>query len=192
MGMFPERFESHVIAELLPPFNEDGSSPLWEAFGKRFTQMKYHEADKLSRSNKDFIKNLFPQEDIYICLLEEQAQSVVGHAGKESQAAKKLLERIGLSYLDAVDPFDGGPHYGAKLQEVSLIKRKKNVQLSSTPLSTSGNRGLLGFSGKNGFGCLSLHYKEVDDSKIEIEADPKKIIEDFEPDTNSFVLSPLV
>lgn len=175
MGMYPERFETHVIAELLPPFDKNGTSPLWEAFGKRFTDLSYQEADRLSRTNKDFIKNLFPPEDIYTDLFSEHAQAVIGQAGPDTLAAQKLLEKIGFRYLHAVDPFDGGPHYGAKVSEITLVKRMHAVQIEPQNLTEMGKRGFLCFEGKNGFGCLSLFFKETDTS-LQISADAKQIL----------------
>ncbi len=180
MGMQPEKFESHILAELLPPFNEDGSSELWEAFGKHFTGLPYDVADKLSRTNKDFITNLFPSEDIYVDLLSKKAQDVIGQTGKQAQGAKRLLEKIGFSYLNAVDPFDGGPYYSAKLKEISLIKRLRKVELSKEVCSNAGTRALLGFMGKNGFGCLSLFAKEDGPDHIAISADAHRILTEEE------------
>src|SRR5690606_5564814 len=40
-------FKGELLAELLPPLEPDGTSHLWEAFGRRFTDMSYSEADRL-------------------------------------------------------------------------------------------------------------------------------------------------
>ena len=60
MGMFTERFTETIHCELMPPFDAYGNSPLWEAIGRRFLNMNYQEADKLSRENKEFILSLYP------------------------------------------------------------------------------------------------------------------------------------
>jgi arginine N-succinyltransferase len=57
-----------VLAELMPPLEPDGTSHLWEALGRRFTDMSYAEADLLSKKNKEFIKALFPESPIYATL----------------------------------------------------------------------------------------------------------------------------
>jgi len=188
MGMNPKHFEKRVIAELLPPFNEDGSSALWEAFGRRFTYMSYDEADQLSRTNKDFIKNLFPQEDIYTCLFNSKAISVIGQTGKKSNPAKRLLEKIGFTYLNSVDPFDGGPHYGAKLQEVTLIKRMQKVELSDKRIESGGNEGLLGFHGKNGFVCFYISFKNENPQKIQLQKEVFEAVHNEANATNEFYL----
>jgi arginine/ornithine N-succinyltransferase beta subunit len=42
----------------------------------------------------------------------------IGVAGSETEAAVKTLKAAGFRYLHQIDPFDGGPHYGAKQGEV--------------------------------------------------------------------------
>jgi len=123
IACFPEKFKPDIHAELLPPFDQDGNSPLWEAIGRRFLNMDYPEADILSRTNKEFILNLFPQEKIYTVLLPIDARDSIGKVGKETQPVKKMLERIGFKYTNEVDPFDGGPHYRAKAKNISLVKK---------------------------------------------------------------------
>lgn len=86
--------------------------------------MNYHEADILSRNNKEFILSLFPSENIYQTLLPMEARESIGKVGKETEPVKKMLESIGFKYTFEVDPFDGGPHYRCPLKEIKPIKEK--------------------------------------------------------------------
>ena len=122
MGIHPERFKERVHSELMPPFDKYGNSPLWEAIGRRFLNMNYHEADVLSRSNKEFILSLFPSENIYQTLLPMEAREAIGKVGKETEPVQKMLEKIGFKYMYEVDPFDGGPHYRCPLKNIKPIK----------------------------------------------------------------------
>jgi arginine N-succinyltransferase len=124
MGMHPERFKPLVHSELMPPFDKQGNSPLWEAIGRRFMNMHYHEADILSRNNKEFILSLFPAENIYQTLLPMEAREAIGKVGKETEPVRKMLESIGFKYTYEVDPFDGGPHYRCPLKDIKPIKEK--------------------------------------------------------------------
>lgn len=114
-------FRDELLAELLPPFEPDGSSLLWEAVGRRFTGLSYQHADKLSSSNKDFIRDLFPAR-IYATLLAPEAQGVIGQVGPATLGVAKMLTRLGFQYAERVDPFDGGPHYLATTEEVPLVR----------------------------------------------------------------------
>ena len=122
MAMYRERFRETVLAELMPPLARDGRSLFWEAFGKRFTDLDYPEADKMSRANKEFIQQLFPPVDVYATLFPPAVQRQLGKVGPETEPVRRMLERIGFRYVSRIDPFDGGPHYEAKLSEVSLVR----------------------------------------------------------------------
>ena len=134
--MHREWFRDEVIAELLPPLEPDGTSHLWDAFGRRFTEMTYAEADRLSKKNKEFVKGLFPDGAIYASLLPHQAQEVIGKVGAQAKGVEKMLRRIGFRYAERVDPFDGGPHFTAPTDEVTLVRRAHQARVTKLVAST--------------------------------------------------------
>lgn len=153
MGMNKNRFKENIHSELMPPFDSEGHAPLWEAIGRRFLNMEYHDADILSRSNKEFILNLFPADTIYLTLLPIEARNAVGKVGESTIPVKKMLEGIGFKYTNEVDPFDGGPHYRANMKDIkpikemfecevlirdSIIKSDKTSILTSLPVTDGG------------------------------------------------------
>jgi arginine N-succinyltransferase len=125
MKAHPSRFQKRVLAELLAYLDSKGENPLWNFLGRHFTGLSYHEADRISFSNKEFIRSLFPSEKIYTCLLPERIQEILEKPGPDSVPAKILLERIGFKYLRQVDPFDGGPLYGAKTDQIPLVRETR-------------------------------------------------------------------
>ncbi len=137
MAMFRERFRETVLAELMPPLAKDGRSLFWEAFGKRFTDLDYPEADKRSRANKEFIQQLFPPVDVYATLFPPAVQRQLGKVGPKTEPVRRMLERIGFRYVSRIDPFDGGPHYEATLAEVSLVRAYARGRLAAEPLGPS-------------------------------------------------------
>jgi arginine N-succinyltransferase len=122
-------FQNELLAELLPPLEADGTSHLWEALGRHFTEMSYSEADQLSKRNKEFIRGLFPQGEIYASLLPARAQAVIGAVGDDTRGVEKMLRRIGFRYAERVDPFDGGPHFVAPTDDVTLVRAVRRVEL---------------------------------------------------------------
>ena len=128
--MFRDLFRDELLAELLPPLEPDGTSHLWDAVGRHFTGLTYAEADRLSKQNKEFIKALFPEHPIYASLLPRQAQDVIGKVGLQTRGVEKMLRRIGFRYAERVDPFDGGPHFTAMTDEVSLVQRSHKATLT--------------------------------------------------------------
>ncbi len=122
-------FTKNIHVELMPPFDQKGKSPLWEALGRKFLNMDYKEADILSRKNKEFILSLFPQDTVYETLLPLKARDAIGKVGEETQPVKRMLSNIGFRYTKEVDPFDGGPHYRADIEDISVIKELKTYHL---------------------------------------------------------------
>ncbi|MEO0326355.1 MAG: arginine N-succinyltransferase [Myxococcota bacterium] len=160
-----DQFQNHVLAELLPPLEEDGTSHLWEAVGRRFTGMSYREADRLSKRNKEFIRGLFPDGDIYASLLSGAAQAVIGKVGPQTRGVEKLLRRIGFRYVERVDPFDGGPHFVAPTDEISLVKAAGLRVVRSQPPQPGAKRAMVAWTGEDPpfFRALSVPASTVGD-----------------------------
>ena len=140
-----ELFQDEILAELLPPLEPDGTSHLWEALGRHFTGMSYAEADRLSSTDKTFIRDLFPSGDIYASLLSPEAQSVIGKVGAQTRGVEKMLRRVGFRYAERIDPFDGGPHFVAGVDDVSLIQETRERRLCDLKAPSAGSpRALVG------------------------------------------------
>ena len=95
MSIHPDRFEREVIAEMLSPFEESGANLLWDAFGARFTGMRYRDADHLSARDKQFIADLFPRDPVYTTLFPKRVQAVIGKPNETAKAALRILEKVG-------------------------------------------------------------------------------------------------
>lgn len=150
-----DSFRDRVLAELLPPLyaGPDGNtrSPLWDALGGRFTGMTYAEADALSRDDKGFIWQLFPQTPIHTALLPDAVREIIGRVGDNSQGARRLLMSIGFADSGKVDPFDGGPHYEADVDEISLVKELRAYGPRAADLSESVLGAVVCSEGETGF-----------------------------------------
>lgn len=131
LGLNLSLFKEKVIAELLPPLNKRGQSPLWEAIGRRFTNMDYIEADRLCQKNKEFILSLFPQEKIYTTFLSAEARNAIGKVSKDTEPVVHMLKKIGFDYVQQVDPFDGGPHLWAEAKELVPVKKIRSFVYES-------------------------------------------------------------
>ena len=138
IGLHRASFRDEVLSELLPPLEADGTSQLWEALGRKFTGMSYQEADRLSQSNKEFIRALFPSDSIYISLLPDPVQKLIGQVGPETKGVEKMLRRIGFTYADRIDPFDGGPHFIAKTDDITLVRATKTARVVPLPQVDEG------------------------------------------------------
>jgi arginine N-succinyltransferase len=154
MAMHRRLFRPRVLAELLPPLLPDGRSLLWEACGRKFTGLSYQEADRLSRQNKEFIKELFPSSDIHAALFPARVQKVLGEVGPQTRGVQRMLERIGFRYVERIDPFDGGPHFEANVADVTLVRRYRTMKLGDMDFDMEGDDVLVAYereSGRNRF-----------------------------------------
>jgi arginine N-succinyltransferase len=125
MAMHRDRFRPRVLAELLPPLGDGGRSALWEALGRRFTGLDYLEADRISKTNKEFIRGLFPSGLIYANLFDAEAQQVIGVVGPQTEGVKKMLTAIGFTPVGRIDPFDGGPHFEADTETLWPVTKTR-------------------------------------------------------------------
>jgi arginine N-succinyltransferase len=165
IGMEPQRFEDDLHSEMAPPLTSEGRSEFWEALGRRFTGMPYQEADQISSQNNGFIQSLFPEEDIYLALLDTKARLVLGRVAEETQAALHLLNRIGFKYKDEVDPFDGGPHLGCRREECSIIRQMKKFKLTKTRSGQFDLFGLVGMQRDGGYWGSASSFR-IEDGQI--------------------------
>ena len=129
MRMHRSLFRNQVLSELLPPLEADGTSKLWEALGRRFTGLTYQEADRISKDNKEFINALFPDDPIHTELLPDDVQAIIGQVGEETRAVEKMLRRIGFDYAEQIDPFDGGPHFIASTDDITIVRDAREVEV---------------------------------------------------------------
>lgn len=174
MGLYPEKFEQRVLCELTPPLTDEGRSEFWEALGRRFTGLPYQEADLLSQSHKEFIESLFPQDDIYLALLDAKARLVLGRVGEATKPAQHLLESIGFSYLDEVDPFDGGPHYGANTEDILPIKHGQRLRVAEFKDAAYKEQALVATTGEEF--RVSLASVDVRGSDVAIAPKVRQIL----------------
>jgi arginine N-succinyltransferase len=171
-------FRDTVLSELLPPLAEDGSSTLWEHLGRHFTGLGYHEADLLSKENKEFIHALFPHDPIHTELLPAEIRKNIGVVGPETKGVEKILRRIGFDYADQIDPFDGGPHFTATTDQITLVRDAREVTVASVD-DADGERpwavlALERPGQKPGFRGTGARVVPLDDGTVGVTAETRR------------------
>ena len=132
---FPERFDEKVFAELRGWTDENGRSPFWEHLGRKFFDLSFKKADFISAvEGWQFISDLMPKHPVYLDLLPEAAQDVVGKPHDHGIGAMKILEREGFKFTGYIDIFDAGPCLEAQLDSISTVA---NSRLLKAQLTTS-------------------------------------------------------
>ncbi|MFL5272282.1 MAG: arginine N-succinyltransferase [Anaeromyxobacteraceae bacterium] len=178
LAMHRDRFRERVLAELMPPLLEDGRSLFWESCGKRFTGLDYQEADKRSRENKEFIQQLFPPGDIYATLFPPRVQRMLGAVGEETLGVKHLLEKVGFQYAGRIDPFDGGPHYEARVADLTLVRAYRRLRLADGEPGRSGEEKLVAAErpeGKIRFRAVRA-FARVDGDDVLLPAEARELL----------------
>lgn len=143
LGLFPERFAEHVIAELRGWLDESGESPFWQAIGAKFFEMTYAEADRLCGvGSNQFITELMPKYPIYTNLLPKTAADVIGKPHESTLRAMELLLAEGFEYENLVDIFDGGPLVRARVEKLKSVEHMRCLPCRIVDLRENGNTGL--------------------------------------------------
>ncbi|CAM3041111.1 arginine N-succinyltransferase [Legionella worsleiensis] len=144
MAHNPSRFASMVIAEMRGISDEHGISPFWDNIGAHFFHMPFAEADRLTlATNKQFIADLMPRNPVYVKLLSETAQAVIGKPHQSTVPAMNILLKEGFRYNNYVDIFDAGPTIEAPVNEIKTIALSRIMVIKSLSDEVSSNEYLL-------------------------------------------------
>lgn len=132
MAEHAQYFEEDVLAELRGVIDERGKSVFWEALGAHFFKVPLAKADGMVNQDKSFIADLMPQHPIYLPLLPEKAQAVIGRVHPETLPARKLLEQEGFRFQNEIDIFEAGPVLGAKVSELRTVRESRCATLAAS------------------------------------------------------------
>jgi len=123
-----ERFSETVIAEMRGVSDEEGRSPFWEWLEDHFFSVDFPTADYLTGiGNKVFIAELMPKYPIYVNLLSEEAQAVIGKVHEKTKPALRLLQEEGFDCRGYVDIFDAGPTVEANLSHIRTAQASRKL-----------------------------------------------------------------
>lgn len=123
---FAERFSDHIASESPGLADSDGRCPFWDAVGRRFFDMDYPQAERLTMGrSKAFIADLLPQAPIYVPLLPEEAQWAIGQLNPVAEVPYAILMEEGFESETYVDVFDGGPIVDAPLATLRTVVQSR-------------------------------------------------------------------
>lgn len=123
MADHKKRFSDTVIAEMRGVSDEQGQSPFWHWLQEHFFGIDFSIADHLiGIGNKVFISELMPKYPIYVSMLSQAAQDVIGQVHEKTKPALGLLHKEGFEHRGYVDLFDAGPTVEAKLDNIKSVQ----------------------------------------------------------------------
>jgi len=129
IAKFPERFTNSFFAELRGVI-ENGISPFWEGVGKHFFTQPLKEALEMLHTSRKFVGHFLPKYPIYINLLPNAVQQVIGKTHPHTQPALNMLLEQGFSISDDVDVFDAGPKIRAIKNDIHAVAHSQVLEIA--------------------------------------------------------------
>lgn len=157
MAQFRERFPQSVMADLRGYFDDDGKSPFWDAVGSHFFEMDFDKADLYGAVNgNQFIADLMPKQPIYVNMLPQAAQDVIGQPNVVGKPAMRMLEDEGFRWNGHVDIFDAAPSVDTKIDDIFSVKNSASAEVLGISEYEGDDQAMLATSDIDSFQtCLS-------------------------------------
>lgn len=128
---FPERFDETIFAEMRGWLDENDNSPFWEHLGRKFFDLSFQKADFISAVDGfQFISDLMPKYPVYLDLLPEAAQEVIGKPHAAAAGAFNILKKEGFRYSGYIDIFDAGPSVKTRLTQIKTVAESRKLIVS--------------------------------------------------------------
>lgn len=122
----PQRFAESTAVEMTGISDEQGNSPFWDGVGRQFFDVDYNEAERLGSSHgRSLLAELMPGYPIYVPMLPDAAQEVIGQVRSSSETVYDLLLGEGFETDNYIDIFDGGPVLQARTGELTSVRRSQ-------------------------------------------------------------------
>ncbi|WP_322009566.1 arginine/ornithine succinyltransferase subunit alpha [Paraburkholderia sp. J12] len=122
VAMNRRRFTPEVFSLLLGVTDEAGVSPFWEAVGRKFFGRDFKDIEMASGGrSRTFIAEVMPAYPIYVPLLPEAAQRVLGEPDPSALLAYEMHLEEGFEPDRYVDIFDAGPVLTAQVDRTASV-----------------------------------------------------------------------
>ncbi|MCP2680597.1 arginine N-succinyltransferase [Maricaulaceae bacterium NA33B04] len=178
-----ERFGDRILSELRGVVDDKGDSIFFEHVTRPFFRMTFEEADRLSAAtDNQFILDLMPQHLIYLDLLPQGVQDVIGKTHPHGANALRLLEAEGFKYHRYIDIFDGGPLVSCAVSDVATVKDSDVVALAGGNPGEGAVSGLVANERFGDFRCVQTEIELVEGG-LRLSADAQRALDVTEGET---------
>ncbi|MGF6295218.1 arginine/ornithine succinyltransferase subunit alpha [Paraburkholderia youngii] len=150
-----KRFTPEVFSLLLGVTDENGMSPFWEAVGRKFFGRNFADIEVESGGrSRTFIAEVMPTYPVYVPLLPEAAQRVLGEPDGNALLAYEIHLEEGFETDRYVDIFDAGPVLTAQMDRSVSVKHNETRVVREAP-APHGATYLIAHNGAAGeFRCV--------------------------------------
>lgn len=133
VATYPERFAESLVADVAGYSDGAGHAPFWEAVGRYFLDLTYAEAERLSvLRGRNVLAELMPGYPVYVPLLPDDAQEVMGQVHPQAEILFSVLLREGFESDHYIDIFDGGPTVHARTRALFSVAHSQELTAVST------------------------------------------------------------
>ena len=156
MSVFPMRFANEWMAVLPGIADESGRAPFWEHVGRKFFGIDYNQVEYYNGTlNSTFISEMMPYHPLYVALIDEEAQAVMGLVHKDAALQCSLLSDQGFEADKYIEIFDSGPILTAPRNALSLCQKVQQIKLTNLISNNLLQTYLIGLAEGNNFkACL--------------------------------------
>jgi arginine N-succinyltransferase len=171
------RFGDRVLAELRGVMDEAGNAPFWDGLAGRFFDMTFPEADEFNAVHgTQFIADLMPKTPIYVSLLSEAAQAVMGLPHPTGKAALRMLEEEGFVFDRYIDIFDGGPTVTARTDDIRTVREAREDKIAE--IGEAGTQKVIAATGRlKDFRACCASIKKLPKKGIMIDKNAAELLE---------------
>lgn len=132
IGEFSDIFSELVISEIRGVQDKEGNAPFYDNLARHFFKMDFRKADYINATlGSQFIADLMPKYPIYVNLLPQAAQDVIGEPLSASLPALEMLENEGFRYQGYIDVFDGGPTVQCERRQIRTIRKSQKAKIAT-------------------------------------------------------------
>ncbi|TAM04375.1 MAG: arginine/ornithine succinyltransferase subunit alpha [Paraburkholderia sp.] len=159
VAMNRRRFTPDVFTLLLGVTDDAGVSPFWEAVGRKFFGRDFKDIEMASGGrSRTFIAEVMPAYPIYVPLLPESAQRVLGEPDTSALLAYDIHLEEGFEPDRYVDIFDAGPVLTAQVDRTTSVAANESRvvrEAASTAVNTATGASYMVASQRGGeFRCV--------------------------------------
>lgn len=170
LAEFPEIFSNVVISEIRGVQDASGDSPFYKNLAEHFFLMDFKKADFINATKGgQFISDLMPKYPIYVNLLNEKAQDVIGVPLEASKPALHLLENEGFRHQGYIDVFDAGPTMQAERGQIRTVRKSKKATIAEIKPLTNVKQCMIATTNLEDF---RIGFASLEESKNGVAIEP--------------------
>jgi arginine N-succinyltransferase len=154
------RFTPEVFSLLLGVTDEAGTSPFWEAVGRKFFGRDFAQIEIASGGrSRTFIAEVMPSYPLYVPLLPDEAQRVIGEPNEKALLSYDIHLEEGFEPDRFVDIFDAGPVLTAQVDRSTCVrfnetKTVREISESALRDTQASCAYLVASNGEGDFRCV--------------------------------------